>query len=295
MDRPRSFPLRAFGLEPGWVSHYSDGDGLSPLAGASAWDDGDALSVSVSTDLATFRVSFTDLADFTIDIGSKTVAIRCRRTLSTDTIRHLLYDQIVPRIVAHQGDLVLHAGAVASPQGALIVVGLSGTGKSTLTASMHQLGFPLLGDDAVVLQAGDEGVDCQAIYPSLRLFPDSLSAVWGQPPLAKVADYSEKLSVHGPPLAATQSCPVAVGGIFFLDAPDGAGVLIHRVEAPQACMALIGHSFWLDPVDPQQASRRMAQAALVADRVPVFRLHYPRDFGSLPAVPEAMTRALSQS
>jgi len=51
------------------------------------------------------------------------------------------------------GKPLLHAGGISTSAGALLLPGESGSGKSSLTAGLAQRGFPVLADDAVVLDA----------------------------------------------------------------------------------------------------------------------------------------------
>ena len=90
---------------------------------------------------------------------------------------HFLADQVIPRLMAHAGSFVFHAGAVRLGETALVFMGESGRGKSTLVASFDQAGTALLGDDAMVLSTEDGVPAVRPVYPSLRLFPDSIAAL----------------------------------------------------------------------------------------------------------------------
>ena len=58
---------------------------------------------------------------------------------------------IAEELVRRSGLVALHAGGVTVPRGALLIAGESGSGKSTLTAGLAHRGYPVLGDDAVLL------------------------------------------------------------------------------------------------------------------------------------------------
>ena len=51
-------------------------------------------------------------------------------------------------------------------------------------------------------------------------------------------------------------------------------------------MAVLRNSFQLDLSDQANVARLLQQAADLARHVPVFALHYPRDYARLPAVLE---------
>jgi len=56
------------------------------------------------------------------------------------------------------GSPLLHAGGVTAVGGALLLPGESGSGKSSLTAGLAAVGYPVLADDAVILDAELPGV-----------------------------------------------------------------------------------------------------------------------------------------
>jgi hypothetical protein len=88
---------------------------------------------------------------------------------------------VVNRVVASvPAPLALHAGAVRSPEGAVVVLaGTSGAGKSTLTAALVQAGWGYLTDEAAGLRAGSLEV---VGYPKPLALDDASRAVLGLPP-----------------------------------------------------------------------------------------------------------------
>src|SRR5262245_25522327 len=90
------------------------------------------------------------VADFSIDDEACRIVGRAAEGAARETIEHLLIDQVLPRVLAHRGRLVLHAGGVRTPFGAIAFLGESGAGKSTLCSAMNRAGHRLLGDDGLV-------------------------------------------------------------------------------------------------------------------------------------------------
>jgi len=258
-----------------------------------AWDDrGFAIHCdTLSQDR--FAVTFSGVGEFHIDFAEKRVRMDETMLATPDTVRHLINDQIVPRILAHEGNLVLHAAGIRSDEGAILFVGPSGSGKSTLAASFHSGGYPLLGDDAIVVSTVGRTISGRAVYRSLRLFPDSLAAlVDSSVELAPVASYTSKRSVLYPDNAGGDE-PLPIRAGVILEPSDTDEIVLHRMAPAAACMAFIEHSFWMDPTDLARTKQRMSKASEVAARVPTFRLAYPRDYGALPAVHDAVTAALA--
>lgn len=117
--------------------------------------------------------------DIIVDVlPDRRIVTRVRTGLSRPTLDHFLADQVLPRVRAQGGDFVLHAGAVRVDGAAILLMGASGRGKSTLVTSLDSAGLALLGDDAMVVSCLDEHPRTKAVYPSLRLLPDSIAALF---------------------------------------------------------------------------------------------------------------------
>lgn len=216
-------------------------------------------------------------------------------TISIATLDHFLVDQVLPRILAHEGRLVLHAGAVRCDDRAIVVLGQSGRGKSTLVASLDQAGFELIGDDALIISKEDQAFRARAVYPSLRLFPDSLEALFqDRPATAEVAHYSLKERVNLPIAPDRNTAPLPIAVIFSLAEPSPDGeVHVRQMSPAVTCMAIITNSFALDPADKELARKKLADASKLANEVPAYEISYPRDYARLPDVHAAIFEKLA--
>ncbi len=67
------------------------------------------------------------------------------------------------------GVFALHAGAVCNDEGALVLLGESGAGKSTTTTAMVSAGYGYLGDDEVLLHESQGRAELLAYWPRFRL------------------------------------------------------------------------------------------------------------------------------
>ena len=128
-------PSSEAGLQPQWIHHWRDHD--------------DQITISCGRIGDADLLRFPDLADFYI--ARQGTAIECYPAAGTsgESIRHLLLDQVMPRSIAQQGAIVLHASVVLIGGKAVAFLGDSGWGKSTLATSLHEKGYPLLTDDCV--------------------------------------------------------------------------------------------------------------------------------------------------
>ncbi len=210
-----------------------------------------------------------------------------------ESLRHVLLDQILPRLLAQRGHLVLHGSAVRSADGrTMVMLGDSGQGKSTLAGAYALSGGRLLTDDCVVLDFANDRVRAVRSYPGLRLWPDSLTTLFAERSAesAPMAHYSDKrrLTVDAP--GADRA---AIDAILVLQRPPADGAIAIAPLPPQAaCMALVRNSFQLDLGDHALVGQHLTLAAAASRQVPVLSLAYPRDYARLPDVISALRLAV---
>lgn len=93
-------------------------------------------------------------------------------------LRHVLLHQIMAALLRQRGMLVLHASGAVSPRGVVLVGGASGAGKSTTTAALTKLGWPLQSDDVSALRLDDAGeVEVVAGASNVHLFESASEAL----------------------------------------------------------------------------------------------------------------------
>lgn len=238
-------------------------------------------------DVARFRIDFSDCSITAFDIEPET---------SDCVIEHILNDHVAPRLLAEMGALVLHASAVRFGDKLALFLGETGSGKSTLATSLHQAGYKLLGDDAAIVTSGPTGYLARTVYPSLRLYPETIATLLGShTATTPMSDYSDKQNVHLPSVADAPAEPLPLAAIMFLDGDCGASdPAAVPMDSTRACIALVEQSFTLDPRDPRCAARRLAALSQLALTVPAYRLSYPHDFarlGEVHAVIETILKA----
>ena len=254
----------------GWLHSWHNDNSESILACARVTD---------GKGVPTYLLRFAGLADFAIT-GT---AIRCHPHpgCEQDSLRHLLLDQVIPRLWAHIGHLVLHASAVQLPDGRVVAfLGKSGRGKSTLAAAMHTRGCRLLSDDSIWLRAVDGRVQLVPGYPGLRLNDDSIATL-GLPQRGwtGMSHYSGKRRFEI--LPAQRRPSLFLDRLYILAERGAAGSAPSLTAAAGAgrVTTLIRHSFLLDVRDIGSAKDQFVEAASVLRAgLRCFNLAYPREY-----------------
>ena len=267
---------------------------VSPALAAERWDhhwcsaDGSVL-LSCARDGDAYRLGMPGLATFLIQGDGAVITCFPHETLPPGTLEHLLIDQVLPRVLTHRGRLVVHAGCVATPQGAIGFLGDSGAGKSTLCAEFARAGHPLLGDDGILVRnTAASGFEALATYPGLRLLPDPLAHLFDDRARgAQVAHYTEKRRLDRESGGFTLAPGAEPLRALYLLAV-GPALEIAPLPKREAFMALVAASFQLHLDDQERSRGLFERLGALLDAVPVRRLSYPRELGRLGVVREAL-------
>jgi hypothetical protein len=235
-----------------------------------------------------YLLRFPETADFLVNREGNLIRYRPFTDVPDNTVRHLLLDQVIPRTLGQQGDLVLHASSVHLPgAGAILFVAPSGSGKSTLAASFVESGADLISDDCIMVLLSQPATAI-ASYDGLRLFPDSIAATKGSTG-QKVSHYSDKRRFQ--PTGSWQRNQSIVA-VFLLG--QSTEIKVTATRAAKDLMTLINQTFLLDVTDKNLIKTQFSNLTRFIDRLPLFSVHYPHDHARLPEVVRAIRCAATQ-
>jgi energy-coupling factor transporter ATP-binding protein EcfA2 len=244
------------------------------------WKDADgSVSLALAAHQDGFLLRFPELCDFILDLRQRRIQAIPHTALDDNTLEHLLVDQVLPRFLAQEGHLLLHASALSVEERTILFLGKSGWGKSTLAGLLKKAHHTLYSDDCVLLKQEQLHWTALATYPSLRLYEDSIEQIFCASTLVSpVSEYSDKQRIALP--AATTQKPAPVHALYFLSDPEMASdtIDIHAMTPSRTCIDIIERSFRLDLGNRQQSQHLMQQAAALAATVPAYRLSYPHDY-----------------
>lgn len=240
---------------------------------------------------------FRGLADFRISANTKEICCYPLPRVPQETIRHLLLDQVLPRCLAHQGKIMLHASAVRLEQGLLLFIGDSGAGKSTLAGSFHQAGDSAISDDCVWIKESKDQIIALPSYGGLRLWEDSLEILFAsEQDSYSMAHYSMKKRValegnkvleygKGIPILAV----IMLSPIHKISALE---VILDRLPHRDTFIGILKQTFQLDPMDLERMTRHVQALGRIIPRLPAYRLSMPHDYALLPLVRQKILEAV---
>lgn len=194
-------------------------------------------------------------------------------------------------LLAHlAGGISLHASAVALEGRAVVFVGGSGQGKSTLAAALCELlGATLLGDDAVTIEVRREGYDVVALEGKHWLDAAAARAIGREGEVPD--DETDKAPLDAPRVDLARAPLALVVHVAFAD-DDTSAVRLERVLGLEAVSGLLAQLTRFVVDEPEIARRDLTALAGLVERVPILRLVRPRRLDLLRASAERIAGAL---
>jgi len=143
----------------------------------------------------------------------------------------------------HQRELlVLHASAISTPKGAVILMGRSSSGKSSLAAAFYRHGCPVLADDTVAIDIIDGQCLAYPAFPQLRLWPDMLQALEIKP--EEVLALRPKLAKRALPTPDEFKCePQPVCAIYLLGTHIEKEIKLEKFKGMVRFSTLLNNTF----------------------------------------------------
>jgi len=224
-----------------------------------------------------FHLEYADGTQFLIDTdGTRIWATWPAETLTLEDTATYLLGPVMGFALLLRGSISLHACAVAVRDRAVVIAGPAGSGKSTVAAYFAEQGYRILAEDVVTLR--DLGAEflVQPAYPSIRLWPASVEALYG------AADKLPKLTPTWDKcyLDLTQDKyefqhdPLPLAAIYVLTerSDDTKAPFVENLTPAEGLMSLLGNTYAAYLMDRTMRAHQFEILQRVLDSVPVKRV-----------------------
>lgn len=271
--RPLALELRpAAGLESAWSGS------VSPRPWRGRLGDGEELTIEWGRE-GDLLFRYGRSASFRLD-RSQALLECAAADPDAAAWRRVLLTRVLPNVALAAGCEALHASAVATDRGVVVIAAAAGGGKSTLALELVRRGWPLFADDTVVVGRGKGGIEAHPAGPFMNL-PISAEPPPGQQ-LGTLAG-ERWVAVAG---AATR--PGRIAAIVVLE--RGPGMLLGVWPLRLTPLALAPFALGL----PDDSGRDESRFGLYSDLVEQARLlQLTADLGNRPAdLAETLERTL---
>jgi hypothetical protein len=204
-----------------------------------------------------------------------------------------LYGPVLGFLLRARGRLALHASCVQVGDGAVLLAGPPGAGKSTTAAALATRGMPVVSDDLTALDL-DDGDAPPLAWPSfdhLRLWPEGARVVLGDDGrLDRITPTWDKrrFPLDGGAFAGE---PLPVRAVVVLRPRRGGRAVLHALGASRALVTLATLTYANYLLDPAMRAHELTQLGALVRAVPVRALTPPVGRENLDALCDAIARA----
>jgi hypothetical protein len=201
----------------------------------------------------------------------------------------VVLDSVLFTVALLQGYEALHAGAIATPDGAIAITAATGGGKSTLLAALLQRGLALMADDVLVLES--RGTEAPLALPAPPLMTVPAARIPRIPMLSEavpqtISSIDDERWIAVP----VHPEPLPLKALVLLDRQPGSHrsgpqASLTRIESPLAPLLDALISF---PSAPERERTRFELASVLASTAGLWRLA-----ASLDTPPDVLAETLS--
>lgn len=175
--------------------------------------------------------------------GGRLVTIARDAAADDDDVRVFLLGSVFGALLHQRQDLVLHGSAIEWEGEAVVFVGHSGVGKSTLASAFRKKGHAVLTDDLCVVRPGADGrMLAHPGFPQTKLWLDSLKQLdVSAEGLRRIRNKLEKRAV---PLGEDfVRVPLPVKKLYLLRPHNKDELKLTPVQGPQKFSLLKNHTY----------------------------------------------------
>jgi hypothetical protein len=183
----------------------------------------------------------------------------------------LFSGNVISKILMLRGDCILHGSAVEVDGRGLLIIGKSGTGKSTLAALLSSAGCQLLSDDVVRLIPREGKWICPTGTSEIRLREKAASLGSMLPgTVRQTIDQRTGVTLQARDMQVPVSCLV-----FPRPSKDATNVTVMRLGQEEAVMRLTAAPRVLGWQDPALLKQYFRYNARLAREIPAFDVTVP--------------------
>ena len=203
-----------------------------------------------------------------------------------------LYGPVFGYLLRASGQLALHASCIRIAEGAVLIAGAAGAGKSTTAAALASRGHAVLSDDLTALSLDADAPVAWPAFDHLRLWPTSTPLVLdGATPLERITPTWDKrrFPLDG---AAFVDAPCPVRAIIVLrERRDAARVSVRAMTPAHAVVSLATLTYANYLLDTPMRSHELMQLGALVRSVPVLSMTPPSGREGLALLCDAIVRA----
>ena len=221
------------------------------------------------------RMAYDDGTQFWLDRRQENVWATWPDHLPLENATSYLLGPVLGLLMRLRGVTCLHASAVSIDSRAVAFVGPPGAGKSTTAAACAKMGYPVLSDDIVALEQRADCFHAVAGHPHLRLWPESVKALYGSAgSLPRLNPLWDKLCLGPSDLGICfENRALPLEAIYVLgDRRSDFAPYVEPLRQQEALLLLVAETYGNTVISRELRAREFEVLGQLVDQVPVRRL-----------------------
>jgi hypothetical protein len=230
------------------------------------------------------------VASFCSQNGKELLVMKAKDNLDHELLNLYILSEALGMTLYQRGYFLLHGSAVIINEGVIVFLGIPGAGKSTMAGAFVQGGFTLIADDMVALKVNDE-ISAIPAFPQLKLWPSAVEGLNYSESSTQPLFYGSRKKI----IRINDNFPyhkeLPLLRIYFLE--TGNDFHLEKVTEQEALINLT--RFFSCPhqlLKGENLARHFHQSRVIVNKVPVYKLCFPKNFTILKTIVEKLTNSL---
>jgi hypothetical protein len=220
-----------------------------------------------------FHLAYADSTEFIVNRTGTEIWANWHDDLTLEDTSTYLLGPILGLVLTLRGVTCLHASAIAFDDKAIALLGPRSAGKSTTAAAFARLGYSVLTDDVVAIDDRGDSFLVQPGYPRLRLWPDSVNALFGAGDALPLLtpNWDKRYLDLSSREYKFQHKPLPLAAVYILGerADDPAAPFAEAVSANTGMMSLVANSYATYLKDKNMRAQEFDLLSRISARVPL--------------------------
>jgi hypothetical protein len=272
---------------PGWIQKLLVDEKVSYYNSPEHQQDGNPhITVDTLNDGKYFHFKYKSRVEFILNRTTTDIWGTWQDNLTlSDAVLYLL-GPILGFILRLRGTTCLHASCIAIDDKAFALVGVSGSGKSTTAAAFAIRGYPIISDDVTPLAEIDGAFQVVPGYPRLRLWSDSVEALFGTPDAQPLLtpNYGKRYLDLNSNHYNFRSYPISLNAIYILNprCNDPIGPFIITESRKSGLFLLAANTYRNELLDKRMRQQEFDVLSRLVTHVPLRQITPHNDIAKLP-------------
>ena len=208
--------------------------------------------------------------------GGNRITIEPDPQVRDNDLRLFLLGSALGALLHQRGLLVLHGSAIVVAGEAVLFLGPSGVGKSTLAAAFQRRGYRMATDDICAIAITNNGIQLNPGFPQVKLWADACTKLGEEPQqFPRIRPELEKYAL--PPKYGFWPEPLPLKQLYVLTTTNQRELRLEPLQGTQKFMTLGEQTYRVRYMKGMgYASDHLRGCGAVAKQVPVMKVIRPR-------------------